>query len=101
MIPRLHIKLPAARLASIGVDNANCAPAQLNKGGATMTHPPRFEQLLKFEYRQEDEAIDLRKQAEGMAPCIRRDELLRKAAQIDEAAEIKEWLISSGLRAPT
>jgi hypothetical protein len=60
-----------------------------------------FKQLPKFDYRPENEAIDLRKQAEGMSPCVRRDELLRKAAQIEAAAEIKEWLISSGLRAPT
>jgi hypothetical protein len=62
---------------------------------------PRFEQLPKYEYGQEEGAIDLRKQAEGMPPCVRRDELLRKAAQLDAAAEIKGWLISSGLRAPT
>ena len=66
-----------------------------------MRHPPRLEQLPKYEYRQEEGAIDLRKQAEGMSPCVRRDELLRKAAQLDAAVEIKEWLILSGLRAPT
>jgi len=60
-----------------------------------------FKQSSIFQYRLEDEAIDLRKQAEGMSPCVRRDELLRKAAQIEAAAEIKEWLISSGLPAPT
>jgi hypothetical protein len=66
-----------------------------------MRHPPRLEQLPKYEYRQEEGAIDLRKQAEGMSPGVRRDEHLRKAAQIEAAAEIKEWLISSGLRPPT
>jgi len=60
-----------------------------------------FEQLPKFDYRPEEEATDLRRQAEGMSPGVRRDELLRKAAQLDAAAEIKAWLISSGLRAPT
>jgi hypothetical protein len=54
--------------------------------------------LSKFEYRLEEEAINLRNQADGMPSSIRRDELLRKAAQIDAAAEIKEWLISSRLR---
>ncbi len=66
-----------------------------------MRHSPRLEPLPEYEYRQEEGAIDLRKQAEGMSPCVRRDELLRKAAQIEAAAEIKEWLISSGLRAAT
>jgi hypothetical protein len=43
-----------------------------------------FKQSSIFEYRLEDEAINLRKQAEGMPHGIRRDELLRKAGQIDE-----------------
>jgi hypothetical protein len=38
---------------------------------------------------------------QGEGPGVRRDELLRKAAQTEAAAEIKEWLISSGLRAST
>lgn len=42
-----------------------------------------FKQSSIFEYRLEDEAINLRKQAEGMPHGIRRDELLRKAGQID------------------
>ena len=58
-------------------------------------------QLSKFEYRLEEEAINLRNQADGMPSSIRRDELLRMAAQIDAAAEIKEWLISSRLRSLT
>jgi hypothetical protein len=66
-----------------------------------MRRPLPLEQLPKYEYHQEQEAIELRKQAEGMSPCVRRDELLRKAAQIEDASEIKQWLISSGLRAPT
>ena len=63
-----------------------------------MARQRRFKQLPKFEYRPEEEAIDLRKQAEGMSPGVRRDDLLRKAAQLEAAVEIKEWLISSGLR---
>lgn len=66
-----------------------------------MSRRRRFKQLPIFEYRLEEEAINLRKQADGMPPSIRRDELLRKAALIDDAADINKWLISSGLRAPT
>ena len=40
----------------------------------------------------------MRKQAEGMPDSIRRDELLRKAGQIDVAANVNKWLTSSGLR---
>jgi len=39
-------------------------------------------------------AINLRKHAEGMPHGIRRDELLRKAHQIDFAIELNEWLTS-------
>lgn len=54
-----------------------------------------------FGYRLAQEAINLRKQAEGMPISIRRDELLRKARQIVVAIEINEWVTSPGLRAPT
>lgn len=61
----------------------------------------RIEQSSTFEYRLAQEAINLRKQAEGMPLSVRRDELLRKAGQIDVAVEVNKWLISPGLRAPT
>jgi hypothetical protein len=57
-----------------------------------------FKQSSKFEYCLAQEAINLRKQAEGMPDSIRRDELLRKAGQIDVAANVNKWLTSSGLR---
>jgi hypothetical protein len=60
-----------------------------------------FKQSSIIEYRLEDEAINLRKQAEGMPHGIRRDELLRKASQIDISDNVDEWLNSPGLRAPT
>jgi hypothetical protein len=44
-----------------------------------------FKQSSTLEYRLEQEAVNLRKQAEGMPEGIRRDELLRKAGQIDVA----------------
>jgi len=53
-----------------------------------------------FEYRLAREALNLRQQAKGMAPGIRRTELLRKARQIDVAGEVNKWLTSPGLRAP-
>ena len=45
----------------------------------------RFKQLSIFEYRLEEEAINLRNQAEGMPLGIRREELLRKARQTETA----------------
>ncbi|MCW2359099.1 MULTISPECIES: hypothetical protein [Bradyrhizobium] len=60
----------------------------------------RFKQTLTFEYRLTQEAISLRQQAEGMPHSVRRDELLRKARQMDAASELNRWLSSPGLRAP-
>jgi hypothetical protein len=45
----------------------------------------RFKQSSIFEYRAEEEAINLRNQAEGMPAGIRREELLRKAHQAETA----------------
>ena len=61
----------------------------------------RFKQASTFEYRLAQEATNLRQQAEGMPHGIRRDELLRKADQIDVAGHVNTWLTSPGLRAPT
>jgi hypothetical protein len=63
-----------------------------------MLYRRRFNQSSAREDRLEEEAINLRKQAEGMPLNIRRDELLRKANQTDIAAQ---RLTSPGLRAPT
>ena len=60
-----------------------------------------FKQSSIFQYRLEDEAVDLRKQAEGMPDGIRRDELLRMASRIDNSVTVNKWLDSPGLRAPT
>ena len=50
-----------------------------------MLHRRRFKQSSIFEYRLEEEAINLRNQAEGMPLGIRREELLRKARQAETA----------------
>lgn len=65
-----------------------------------MLHRRPFKQLSVLEDRLAEEAINLRKQAEGMALSIRRDELLRKANQMDNAAQVNKWLTSPGLCAP-
>ena len=48
-----------------------------------MLHRRPFKQLSTLEDRLAEEAINLRKQAEGMPLSIRRDELMRKANQMD------------------
>lgn len=60
----------------------------------------RFKQMEILEYRLTTEAANLRKQAEGLPPSVRREELLRKARQADTASHIKEWLMASDLQQP-
>jgi hypothetical protein len=57
-----------------------------------MLHRRNLEQASKFQHRLEQEAIKLRKQAEGMPPGIRREELLRKSNQLDMTANVNKWL---------
>jgi hypothetical protein len=52
-----------------------------------MPRKGRIKESLTLEVRLE-EAINLRRQAEGMPPGIRRDELLRKANQAESAAHV-------------
>ena len=58
------------------------------------THPQTFAERLA-----EQKAL-LEKQASKLAPGSERDDLLRRARQIDTARDIDEWLNSSGLQAP-
>jgi hypothetical protein len=60
----------------------------------------RFQQLETLEFRLATEAANLRKQAEGLPPGIRREELMRKAAQADTASQMSEWLSSPGSQPP-
>ncbi|WP_082081756.1 hypothetical protein [Bradyrhizobium sp. LTSP857] len=60
----------------------------------------RIKQSSTLGDRLKKEARNLRKQAEGMPPSIRRDELLRKAEQTDTAAHMNEWLSSPGFQPP-
>ena len=55
----------------------------------------RFETITTFSMK--DEANDLRKQAQGMPPSIRRDDLLRLAQQAEAACQVDQWLGSPGL----
>jgi hypothetical protein len=95
------MKITTARpMASIGDENASCAPAPTHRERRMLVRQGP-EQSSTFEYRLAQEAINLRKQAKGMPLGVRRDELLRKARQIDVAVEVNTWLTSPRLRAPT
>lgn len=54
----------------------------------------RLEQSATYEFRLPMEAVQLRRQAEGMPAGIRRDELLQKARQTEAAAHVNRRLAS-------
>jgi hypothetical protein len=60
----------------------------------------RFEQTKMLEDRLAGEAERLHAEADALPPGLQREELLRKAGQIDVAAHITDWLNSPGLRPP-
>jgi hypothetical protein len=60
----------------------------------------RFKRVETLEYRLTTEAANLRRQAEGLPPGVRREELMRKANQAETASHMSEWLSSPGLRPP-
>jgi hypothetical protein len=65
-----------------------------------MVERRRFKQIQTLGYRLTTEAANLRKQAEGLPPGIRREELMRKARQAETASHMNEWLTSPALQPP-
>jgi hypothetical protein len=53
-----------------------------------------------FEQRLTDEALRLRALGLNLPPGLQRDEILRKARQVDIAAHLNDWLRSPGLQSP-
>lgn len=65
-----------------------------------MTERGRFKQPDMLESRLADEAIKLRKEAQGTPPGVKRDLLLRRARQCETGAHMSEWLRSAELQSP-
>jgi hypothetical protein len=61
----------------------------------------RFKQELSLRARLSAEARGLREEARKLSPGLRRQWLVRKARQLETAAEIDLWLASPGLQTPT
>jgi hypothetical protein len=55
---------------------------------------------LTFKERLAEQKVRLEKRASQLDPGPERDDLLKKAQEIDTAAHIDEWLNSAGLQAP-
>jgi hypothetical protein len=78
-------------------DSAAAFLERKERGMSTRRH---FKQIGTLEYRLTTEAANLRRQAEGLPPGVRREELLRKASQAETASHMSEWLNSPGLQPP-
>jgi hypothetical protein len=60
----------------------------------------RFRQALTLEERLTDDAVRLRAQVDLLPPGEARDELVRKARQIEAASCMNEWLNRRGYVRP-
>jgi hypothetical protein len=92
--------ITARLVASIGDENANCAPAFLKGKERAMLKRRRFKQDKALGERLIEEAKRARAEACQLPPGAEREDLLKKARQADTAAHINDWMNSSGLRPP-
>jgi hypothetical protein len=53
-------------------------------------------QMARFDQSPSARAERLRKEARGTPPGVRRDQLLRRARQIEIASDAQKWLASPG-----
>jgi hypothetical protein len=96
-----HTFVITARLAaSIGDENAGCAPASFKQGDRAMPVRHHPTQTTSVEQRFAEEAKRLRKEAQGTPAGVARDTLLRKARQADAASHLSDWMRSLGLQPP-
>jgi hypothetical protein len=59
------------------------------------------QQTESLDRRLMEQAERLRKEAQGIHPGIKRDQLLRLARQAETGAQMSQWLRSPGLQPPT
>jgi hypothetical protein len=60
-----------------------------------------LDQVYRFDERPSAQAERLRKEARGTPPGVKRDQLLRRARQIENAARVQGLLNSPGPKPPT
>jgi hypothetical protein len=93
------VPITALPSASIGDENASCAPAFHSEWSSAMQRR-RFNQEDTLEQRLADEAKRLREKAKSVRSGAAREALIRKARQAETGSQISEWLRSPGLRPP-
>jgi hypothetical protein len=60
----------------------------------------RFSHTDSLEGRLSEEAVKLRKEAQGTPHGIERERLMRSARQAETGSHVSEWLRSPGLQPP-
>jgi hypothetical protein len=60
----------------------------------------RLDQVYRFDQSPSAQAERLRKEARGTPPGVKRDQLLRRAHQIENAARVQDLLNSHGPKPP-
>ena len=60
----------------------------------------RFDQTPPSDEHLKEQAMRLRKEAQGTLLGVEREKLIRQARKAEAAARIQEWLSSPGLQSP-
>ena len=60
----------------------------------------RFNQIIPSDEHLEEQAMRLRKEAQGTPLGVEREKLIRQACKAEAAARIREWLSSPGSLQP-
>jgi len=92
--------ITARSVASIGDENASCAPALLKQGSSAMLRRRSFKRSISFQDKLEAWTKVVRDQAEALPPGPEREALLKKASQAETASHLDEWINSPGLQTP-
>jgi hypothetical protein len=75
------------------IRSRRCAPALENA-----MEQASVNQIYRLDQSPSAQAERLRKEARGTPPGVRRDQLLRRARQIESASRVQEWLASPNPR---
>ncbi len=95
------VHVAARPLAIIGDENARLRSRLPLTEWSSAMEQASFNQMYRFDQSPSAQAERLRKEARGTPAGVRRDQLLRRARQIETASSVQERPKSPGLKSPT
>ena len=95
------VHVAARPLAIIGDENARLRSRLPLTEWSSAMEQASFNQMYRFDQSPSAQAERLRKEARGTPAGVRRDQLLRRARQIEPASSVQERPKSPGLKSPT